>query len=148
MKLYRDVGFTLIELLVVVLIIAILSAIALPQYQKAVERSRSMEAITVLKALRNKQELCFLEYGHVGKCMQGDEDFNLFTVPGIEINLSGAPDPDCGSATCGPTSSDFSYELDGQDIFANRKPVDTKYYLTTTALILSRNSNAIFVNLI
>ena len=57
-------GFTLIELLVVVLIIGILAAVAVPQYQFAVEKSRTSEALVQLNSLQRAIDSYLLENGY------------------------------------------------------------------------------------
>ncbi|MBO7237776.1 MAG: prepilin-type N-terminal cleavage/methylation domain-containing protein [Elusimicrobiaceae bacterium] len=81
-------GFTLIELLVVVLIIGILAAIALPQYQKAVLRARFVQAKIAGRTLVNAEELYYINNGSY------TADYSALGVdlPGITSDISSCTD--------------------------------------------------------
>ncbi|HMG58235.1 MAG TPA: type IV pilin protein, partial [Burkholderiales bacterium] len=68
----RPTGFTLIELMVTVAIIAVLAAIAVPNYTDYVKRGKLQEATSNLLAMRTKMEQYF-------------QDNRSYTTPGAPV---------------------------------------------------------------
>src|SRR6267143_4620681 len=68
----RAPGFTLIELMITIAIIAVLAAIALPNYTDYLRRGKIQEATSTLLSMRNKMEQYF-------------QDNRSYTTPGAPV---------------------------------------------------------------
>ena len=106
----KNRAFTLIELLVVVLIIGTLAAIALPQYQKTVDKAHMAQLVILANAANVAEEEYYLANGsYTNQWGDLSIDIPATTVSGNSLSSSGkytlslslktTTGPDCVTAT-------------------------------------------------
>ncbi|ENX3947354.1 pilin [Photobacterium damselae] len=121
-------GFTLIELMIVVAVIGVLSAIAIPQYQKYVAKAEVASALATMTGVKTNIEASTVENG-------------LFPKAGTESALGIPQSMDLGSITLEPKA-----DSSGNIIFTFNSSTDKSVssLVSKTKFYLHRDNNGIW----
>ncbi|MAD52591.1 MULTISPECIES: prepilin-type N-terminal cleavage/methylation domain-containing protein [unclassified Idiomarina] len=125
MKTYSS-AFSLIELMVVVAIIAILSSLAVPAYQRYVQQARVTEALNHTQSLQLAMALCWQTEGDMRRCSQPGQR----GVPAI-------PDPLPNALQSLEVSSTGVIQLTLADVLVDQSPLRLSLSPDTTGLVFN-----------
>ena len=92
-------GFTLLELMATVIIIGILSAVALPQYTRAVNKARLAEAVTNMGSLQKAVDMYRVQHRSAGA--------TFLTSTGTRLDVDFKDRLNCNANGC--SSAYFTY---------------------------------------
>lgn len=106
-------GFTLIEVMIVVAIVAILAAIALPNYSDYVKRGKIIEGTAALSDFRQRYEQYFLDSRtYVGACALYKPKINA-TIKDFQVDCPTETAATYTLTATGQTSmTGFTYQID------------------------------------
>jgi type IV pilus assembly protein PilE len=129
-------GFTLIELMITVAIVAVLAAVAIPQYRDYITQARIQEATSGLAAKRVKMELYYdnsRDYSGAPDCANDTTTSKSFTFAGT-ICAAGTYTL---TATGQGSMAGFNYTIDD----SNTKTSNTPWGNSGTCWILGKSGS-------
>ena len=125
----HSTGFTLLEMLITVVIIGVLAAIAIPNYQAQVEKTRRSDARIALVETSQRLERCFAQFGSYNhaSCTVAAPVLEYYTISILSrtastyslsaaVNSDGAQKKDthCATLTFDHTGQQAALDSDGE----------------------------------